>query len=482
MTFSPTDKAAMLAELAREDTTVELEKDSAWRITSGRLPVGEGTTLDANGATITADQDAVRLWVEHPSVTITGLKARGYFTLYAYSDNLTDEDCSITHSLDGATILDHGLKGGATAAFMVWGRAGETRKNLIFRRNIAERTYHHGFSLNLSNAPEGGGYADVLYEGCQALICGKHDRAPRDGAKTPIDYRNWACGLNIPDAGDIARMTVRDCLATYPIQDGIHLDGSWTGHRQTITDVLIERCRVVGAGQRCSPQSVEKFWSGIYTPAATIVDCETETCRHAGIAVKNEVPNSLVVKGCVDTGSTYGMIGEYGMVGAKVEFTSKGALYRAWQGQVTGSGAQLDLTIIDPPKVACTFGRTARVDFLDCPGHEADVNGKYAALGYTIPDGAVTITAAGDLGLEVWPTSRMNLKAIDWQPLAVVEEETPDDVVPPAPLPPWALVAEDGCIKPQGPDGTRYMLVGGGFLPDVCQEHFPHGARFVREG
>jgi hypothetical protein len=45
-------------------------------------------------------------------------------------------------------------------------------------------TYHHGFNLNLEGGSEGGEFRDVLFDRCEAIDCGKADRAPRDGKQT----------------------------------------------------------------------------------------------------------------------------------------------------------------------------------------------------------------------------------------------------------------------------------------------------------
>lgn len=428
MTFKPADIGAALAELKRDGTTVDLVAGETYRLPSGLQQVGEGSTLDGHGAMLVAPSP-MRIVTRKPGAVLKNFSGSGYITLYNYASRYIVEDVTLDHSLDGITYLDHGAKAAATGMFMTWLPLATTRRleGLTYRRCTGYRSYHHTFNLNLEGGDEGGEFRDVLYEGCKAFSPGSGFEG--DGA------RDWSCGFDIPDAGDITRMTVRDCLVDDPWQDGFHLDGSWEGHRQTITDVLFERCTATRAGRRCSAQSVEKFLSGFYTPSGRLVDCHTESCLHAGFAFKNEVPNSLVVERCSDLGSVYGMIAEYGCNGARIEFASTAAVYRAFQGQVTGSGAKLDLTITKAPKVACTFGRTARVDFLDCPNHEADVNGKYARLGYTIPDGAVTIQTNEDLGIEVWPASKMNLKTITWLPL---EDEPPtpvdDTTVPPPPL------------------------------------------------
>lgn len=478
MTYGPADFSAMQAELRRDDTTVDIKTGTQYLLKSS-LEVGEGTVLNGNGVKFVAPENVCRINVNKPNVEIHGINGSGYFTIYFYEDNFWLDNSTIAHSLDGKTHLDHGAKSSATGAVMGWldvrstGRNKKKMEKIRVTNVTVEKSYHHSFNINLLGAQEGGTFEDVLFENCVALDAGSGYEG--DGV------RDWSCGFDIPDAGNIRKMRVINCQAHNCWQDGFHLDGSWTGHHQDIIDVVFENCVATRAGQRCSPKSKEKFWNGFYMPHALLKNCRTEACRHAGFAFKNEMSHSLVVENCIDVGSTYGMIAEYGCIGAKIQFTSKSAKYRAFQGQVQGYGqGKLDLTVIDPPHMAATFGRTQRVDFIDCPNHDNAI-AKYAALGYVIHDGAVTIrTAEPSLGLEVWPKSKMNLGAIVWKQLeAQPIIEVPDETVPPAPLKPYIL-SEDGCIKPVLPDGTKLMLVGGGFMADDAAGHFPHGSVWRR--
>lgn len=423
MTFSPSDKDAMLKELARDDTTVELNPEKPWNV-NGRMTIGEGTLLDGHGATTIATGGS-RLWIEQPGVTVRNLQGFGYFTLYAYAGGLTVEDVLIRHTLPGSDeYLDLATTGGATAAFMVWGSGGKTLHDIAMRRCTADHTYHHGFSLNLNNANEGGGFANVLYEGCKSFGAG----AVACRNKTNI----WACAFDVPDAGDIDGLTVRNFEIRDPVQDGVHLDGSWEGHRQYQRNVLVENGTIIGAGLRCPQESVEKFRSGVYMQNGTIRNVHTEGCAGAGFALKNQESKMLRVEQCSDTGSQYGMISEYGAPNAVIEFTSLAATRRAFLGQVGGSGT-LDLTIIDPPKgmPAVTLGRTIRSDYIDCDNHAHDRDvGKYAQLGYAVNGSNITIRSPQKPAVEVWQASRLN-GAITY----VIDDTTvPDE--PETPVPP----------------------------------------------
>lgn len=140
----------------------------------------------------------------------------GYVGVQDTADRFCCEDVYITHAI-ADQYAPFGRKGSRTAAFMVWGRKGRTVRNLTFRRCSVERSYHHAFSLNLAGAQEGGGFADVLYDQCHAIAAGS-------------GMDRWSCGYDIPDAGDVARMTVRDSREVDFWQDRFHLDGSWDGH------------------------------------------------------------------------------------------------------------------------------------------------------------------------------------------------------------------------------------------------------------
>lgn len=480
MTFSTSDKDAMLKELARDDTTVEIDPEKPWNV-NGRMPIGEGTTLIGNGATMIATGGS-RLWIEQPGVTVQNLRGYGYFTLYAYTGGLTVEDVMIRHTLPGSDeYLDLAATGGATAAFMVWGAGGKTLRDIAMRRCFADRTYHHGFSLNLSNANEGGGFANVLYEGCKSYGAG----AVACRNKTNI----WACAFDVPDAGDVDGLTIRDFEIHDPVQDGVHLDGSWEGHRQYQRNVLVENGTITRAGTRCPAESVEKFRSGVYMQNGTIRNVHTEACAGAGFALKNQESTMLRVEQCSDTGSQYGMICEYGAPNAVIEFTSKAATRRAFLGQVGGSGT-LDLTIIDPPETAVTLGRTIRSDYIDCPNHAADRDtGKYAVVGYAVNGFNIIIRSPQKPVVEIWKASRLNGAITyiieDAEPVTdpVVDPPIIDPVIPvPVPQTPTLreyLLREDLALNLYDGNGVRRWTM---FPPDDIRPLLPPGTKYVPGG
>jgi hypothetical protein len=277
---------------------------------------------------------------------------------------------------------------------MVWGRKGRTVRDLVFRRCSVERSYHHAFSLNLAGANEGGGFADILLDQCHAIAAGS-------------GMERWSCGFDIPDAGDVERMTVRDCQAIDCWQDGFHLDGSWDGHRQVARDVLFERCRAQACGWRSATGPAELYQSGFYVQSARLIDCKTERCRKAGFLCKNEEAGGLSLIDCSDTGSAYGLVIEYGGNKAKVKgLVSTGATRRALQ--MVGNDAEVEIEIRNFAGEGrpVLLGITERLEFVDAPGHAADLN-RYRARGYRMAGNRIAIVTDHPEDLvEVHPPSR----------------------------------------------------------------------------
>ncbi len=360
------------------------------------LRPAENVTVRGAGPGLTrlnAAREAGRIAVDAPGVTLTNFGGFGYVGIQDTADHFTCEDVYITHAIDGAYV-PFGRTGGCTAAFMVWGRKDRTVRDLVFRRCSVERSYHHAFSLNLAGANEDGGFADILYDQCHAILAGS-------------GIERWSCGFDIPDAGDIARMTVRDCQAVDCWQDGFHLDGSWDGHRQRAEQVLFERCRAQACGWRSGTGPAELYQSGFYVQSAHLVDCEAERCRKAGFLCKNEEAGGLELERCRDTGSAYGLVIEYGGNRAKVEgFVSTGATRRALQ--MVGNNADIGITVLSfaGEERPVQLGITERLEFVDAPGHVADL-ARYRARGYAMHGNRIAIVTDLDADLiDVHPPSR----------------------------------------------------------------------------
>ncbi len=201
----------------------------------------------------------------------------------------------------------------------------------------------------------------------------------------------WSCGFEIPDAGDVERMTVRDCQAIDCWQDGFHLDGSWDGHRQKAKNVLFERCRAQACGWRSGTGPAELYQSGFYVQSATLIDCHAERCRKAGFLCKNEESGGLTLIDCSDTGSAYSLVIEYGGNRARVEgFVSDGATRRALQ--MVGNDAEVGVEIRNFAGEGrpVLLGVTGRLEFVDAPGHAADL-ARYRARGYAMQGNRIAL-------------------------------------------------------------------------------------------
>ena len=361
------------------------------------LRPAENVTVRGVGPGLTrlvAGREPCRIAVDAPGVTLANFGGFGYVGIQDTADRFTCEDVYITHAIGGAYV-PFGQKGGCTAAFMVWGRKGRTVRNLTFRRCTGHRTYHHAFSLNLSGgAQEGGGFADVLYDQCSALAAGS-------------GMERWSCGFDIPDAGDIARMTVRDSEAVDCWQDGFHLDGSWDGHRQRAEEVLFERCRASWNGHRSGTTPAELYQSGFYVQSARLVDCTADHNRKAGYLCKNQEAGGLVLERCRDTGSAYSLVVEYGGERMKVEgFVSDGATRRALQ--MVGNSAGVGITVLNFAGTGrpVLLGITERLEFVDSPSHVEDLK-RYRARGYAMKGNRISVVTDYPRDLvEVHPPSR----------------------------------------------------------------------------
>jgi len=466
----------------------------------GYLRPGKGATITGEvGTVLEARNSIVRVTIDKPGVTLRQLTFEGRAHIQWFdtgSDSLladvtVDQDSEFGDYDDWKALAEqqpsyakpgtfYDLKKNCTAAFLFYAKWGTTLKNVTLRRCNAVRSYHHGFSMHVYGAQEGATFENFLFEECRAISCGSGLLSPRD----------WSTGFNTADTGNLRNVRLVGCKAIDAYQSGFHCDGNWSGHAQTVQGLVYDRCTAIDCGQRCSPGEIERFCCGFYGQSGEYVDCTSRNCANAGFGIKNEKANSLVVKRCIDTDSAYGMICEYGSPGAKVQFTSMGAKVRAFQGQAGASGGTLDLAIIDPPSPAVTFGRTQRIDYIQCPGHAAQIRDKYDRLGYTLDGSRIAILAAEKPAVEVWGTSRVNGAIVyaigpdttipDEPPAPAVPDtpEVPPIVLPPEPQP--HLLSEDGCIKTVLPDGTKLMLVGGGFMDDDAAGHFPHGTIWRR--
>ena len=203
----------------------------------------------------------------------------------------------------------------------------------------------------------------------------------------------WSCGFDIPDAGDVERMTVRDCQAIDCWQDGFHLDGSWDGHRQRAVDVLFERCRAQACGWRSGTGPAELYQSGFYVQSARLVDCVAGALPQGRLPLQERGgrrarPRETARTPARPTPSSSSTAG----TGAKVEgFVSDGATRRALQ--MVGNDAEVEVEIRNfaGDGRPVLLGITERLEFVDAPGHVEDLK-RYRARGYAMKGNRISIS------------------------------------------------------------------------------------------
>ena len=170
----------------------------------------------------------------------------------------------------------------------------------------------------------------------------------------------------------------------------------------------------------------ELYQSGFYVQSARLVDCEAERCRKAGFLCKNQEAGGLVLEGCSDTGSAYGLVIEYGGNGAKVEgFVSDGATRRALQ--MVGNDAEVEVEIRNFAGEGrpVLLGITERLEFVDAPAHAEDLK-RYRARGYAMAGNR--IRSSTDRPMEIVEVHPPSVNSVDMAGVTV-------EYYPPRPLP-----------------------------------------------
>lgn len=458
----------LLKELRTDGNNVTLTPGDQWLITSGRLEVGEGTTLNGNGAILYCPENSVRLITNYPGVTIRGITGIGAFTAYNYTGRILYEDCRIAHSLDGKTYLPLGKKGGATAAFMTWLNPSKqkTLEGITFKRCTADHSYHHGFGMSLQGAPEGAGFKRVILEDCRAIASGSGLEGDQVNGVFVPGIRDWSTGFDIPDTGDIDGLTYRRCEAIDSWQSGFHMDGSWSGHRQIQKGILLEDCRAIDSGRRSGTVPGELYQSGYYLQSGKLVRCSSSGARKAGFHLKNGEPNSLQLDSCTSTGDAYGLVIEYGGVGVRVkDFTATANTRRALQ--ATAVAADIGITIRDfrGSGRPVLLGITERLEMVD-----STKPGNIRTLETRRKDpkpfnGALTIRAAARDLVAIHPPSR-SIVSISRVAYILEDEPTPGTPPIPIPVPQGRIWVEDGWIWVQAPEDQARNVYR---LPDELQ-------------
>jgi hypothetical protein len=452
-------------ELKKDGNNVDLAPGDQWLIKAGRLEVGEGTTLNGNGAILYCPENSVRLITKYPRATIRGINAIGAFTHYNYAGALKVEDCRICHSLDGRTYLPLGKKGGATAAFMTWLKPSEqkTLEGITYQRCITDHAYHHGFGMSLEGVAEGAGFKRIRFVDCLALSSGSGLESTGTGQ---TGDRDWSTGFDVPDTGDIEDLIYLRCRAVDSWQSGFHMDGSWKGHRQIQKGIVLELCQSIDSGRRSGTIPGELYQSGYYLQSGTLINCCSSGSRKAGFHLKNSEPDSLTLRGCRSIGDAYGLVVEYGGVGLKVsDFIAEKNTRRALQ--ATAQRADIDITIRDFKGAGrpVLLGITERLELVD-----STKPGNIRTLETRRKDpkpfnGALTIRAAARDLIDVHPPSR-SIVSISRVAYIIEDEPTPGTPPIPIPVPQGRIWVEDGWIWVQAPEDQARNVYR---LPDELQ-------------
>lgn len=396
--------------------------------------IGEGNPV------LLASSGICRIMTKKPNVVLQGFTGQGYIHIQNYESNQTFKDLKLSNTLPGQRWLDWRKKGGCTGHIQNWLPKGQTMSGLIFDNVTLEDSYHHGIGFHINNAQEGATWKDITISGCNLVSPGSGLETTDGPGAVPGD-RDWSTGVDV-DTGDILNMTVRNTTVTDSWQSGFHTDGNWTGHSQTIKNLVFEKCTVIGAGRRAGTTPKEMYEAGFYLQDALLKDCRTENCR-VGYLIGTVTTGGLVMKNCADTGSLYSLVVEYGGNGAQVDnFVSRGAKRRALQ--VLGKGVNYtNITIEDfqGSGSPIMLGKMEKVIYIDAPSHQEDVK-RYLQMKYSVSgrfDIVSKYTKREDLAT-VWTGSSMNwdgftmtyLKDTTTPP---VDPEPPTDPIPnPIPL------------------------------------------------
>lgn len=265
----------------------------------------------------------------------------GYVGVQDTADWFCCEDVYLNYSLDGRGDTSTSV-GRVAAPRPSWTGAGEDERFAGSHFDAVPRGFTITASRSTSSAlPRATNSRTSSSTSATRLAAG----SGLEGKNGVPGIRDWSCGFDIPDAGDVERMTVRDCQAIDCLQDGFHLDGSWNSHRQIAKDVLFERCVAINCSRRSGIVPAELCQSGFCVLSAKLVDCRTVHCRKAGYLCKNQGGGGLTLDGCSDEGSASSLVIEYG--GERVH-------------QMVGNNAEVDIEIRQLRRYRP--GRTARLD------------------------------------------------------------------------------------------------------------------------
>ena len=159
--------------------------------------------------------------------------------------------------------------------------------------------------------------------------------------------------------------------------------------------MLFERCRASWNGRRSGTKPAELYQSGFYVQSARLVDCTADNNRKAGFLCKNQEGGGLSLIDCLDTGSAYGLVVEYGGERMRVEnFVSDGATRRALQ--MVGNEAEVEIAIVNFAGTGrpVLLGITERLEYVDSPSHVEDLK-RYRARCNTMMGNRIAIVTDG---------------------------------------------------------------------------------------
>lgn len=350
------------------------------------LRPAHGVTIRAEpGAVLLADQAVCRIALDQDHVSLIGLSTRGWIGIQASASNLTLDGVSVTQSLVDGQHLDFQGRGGCTSAIQFWGDPRGVMHDITLTNIMVRDSFHHGIGFHLSGASTGAGpglgtFRDVRLENFDLLNCGSGYIGGGE--------KDWSCAMDC-DTGNVLRWIIKNGRVRDSWQTGLHWDGSWTesrpdhsdDHIQNIEDLVVEGVSIWSAGQRSNTKPLERYQSGIYAQSGTFRRIRTYNCYNCGMLLGNEVANSLVVEDFVDDASTIGMAVEYGGAGAKIQATLMDNLKRAYIG--VGNNAQVDLTLVNPPKGPVLLGQMTKRIYAEAPGHAGDMT-RYLNTSYNM--------------------------------------------------------------------------------------------------
>lgn len=371
---------------------------------------------------------------------------------------------------------------------------------------MGQDSQHHTYLLH-----DGGWIKDTVFERCRGILAGCGLEPDGKG------YGDWSVVFDLAEQTNVDGVRVIDCTATEGGKVGFYTEPETTGNLvggdpYVRKGVYLKGCLAIangryGGGMIGEMRIKEGEQANYYGGGWTLEDCLSIGGAKAGFYSRQEYnAEPLVMRRCTDVGSNIGFLLELAAAAGTYEQCYAYQPKRiGWK--VMGSGPVVlrdcDVAIAEGSKAEpFHLGGYTRVYAQDSrdSGHKASVAatsaqtywgmsnlqiaGRVATAGalYVVHPGTAVNVSRVKLervaSLPV-PTGYVAVVIPDEQPPAIPDTpEVPPIVLPPEPQP--HLLSEDGCIKTVLPDGTKLMLVGGGFMDDDAAGHFPHGSIWRR--